>query len=199
MACAKKERSLADLSRSFGQPIQKLHFHVMKLMDAKLLSVSRVERRPGRPIRYYKAVSDAFLLSQEAMKPSVSSQFAKELRQSLESARPSDVSVLYSVDDRGRIIVRAIPAKPKPARAQEFWTIVRLSTAQREMLAAEMKDLIARYGAASAGSRGAELLLVHAAFAPKRKMPSSDRQGADGIADDLRKKARIRADARLQS
>src|SRR5215469_18948907 len=63
MACAGRERSLTELTKEIGQPLNKLHYHVGRLTAAGLLRQSRTEARAGRPIRYYRAIAGSFLIS----------------------------------------------------------------------------------------------------------------------------------------
>ena len=170
LACAVKEQSLSQLQRQFGLSFSKIHYHVTRLVASGLLIVSNIEPRAGRPVRYYLAVSRAFVVPQAALPRPMSEFLAKELRLSLANlSRRCDFSMLYTVDDSGRQMIRVLDAQAQPdrSRAVEFWKVARLSRAQRASLARDMAALIARYDAASAGGAGAETFLIHAAFAPR--------------------------------
>src|SRR4051812_46464114 len=82
LACGSEARSLAQLQREFHEPLSKLHYHVERLVGCGLLQVERLEARAGRPVRFYRAVAESFLVSQAAV-ASPSGQWAKELREAL--------------------------------------------------------------------------------------------------------------------
>src|SRR6516165_2290568 len=83
MACVRRERNLTELARELNQPLGKLHYHMGQLIDSGLLAVGRIEHRPGRPIRYYRAVAKTFLINLADVKESAVEKLARELRQSL--------------------------------------------------------------------------------------------------------------------
>jgi hypothetical protein len=167
MACALRERSLTELSKEIGQPLPKLHYHVGRLVDGGLLRPSRTEARAGRPIRYYRAVAESFLISLADMGEPAAEGWSRELRRSLaEQANRRELSLLYHTDERGAFRVRLIdPEGPgRSSRAFDYWKVLRLTPAQRTALAAELAAVISRY---EAPSPGGEPFFVHAAFAPK--------------------------------
>ena len=167
MACARQERCLTDLAREFGEPLPKLHYHLGRLTACGLLRQARAEPRAGRPIRYYRAVADSFLISLADMGESLAEGLNRELRRSLaEQTNRRDLSLLYHLDEAGRMRVRLIDpdGRGRASRAFEFWKVLRLTAEQRMALAEEIAAVIARYEAASSAG---ELFLVHAAFAPK--------------------------------
>ena len=169
MACALRERSLTELARETGQPLPKLHYHVGRLADCGLLRQSRTEARAGRPIRYYRAIAETFLISLADMAETVSEAWARELRQSLaEQANRRELSLLYHTDEAGRMRVRLIDPEGhgRRGRAFDYWKVLRLTAEQRAALGQELAALISRY---ETPSPGGELYFVHAAFAPKLK------------------------------
>jgi DNA-binding transcriptional ArsR family regulator len=169
MACVMGERSLADLARVLGQPLPKLHYHVTRLVGCGLLRVDRVQPRHGRPIRYYRAIAESFLVSLADVAESIGDRLARELRQSLaDQANRRELSLLYRLDEAGQMRVQLVDpeGRGRKSRAYEHWKILRLTAEQRVAMAEEITALIARYEAAPA-STAAEPFLVHAAFAPK--------------------------------
>jgi hypothetical protein len=166
MACALRERSLTALAKEIGQPLPKLHYHVGRLIACGLLREGRVERRAGRPIRYYRAAAESFLISLADMGESVSESWNRELRRSLaEQANRRDLSLFYHTDEAGRFRVRLIDPEGRGRRSSAFdyWKVLRLTAEQRAALAEELSALITRYEASQSG----DLYFVHAAFAPK--------------------------------
>ncbi len=169
MACTRRERSLGELAVAFDQPLPKLHYHLVRLVDCGLLQVSRTEARAGRPIRFYRAIAEAFQVSLEDIAEPVGEKLARELRQSLaEQLNRRELSLLYYLDEAGKERVRVVgpEGRPRISSAFEHWKVLRLTADQRIALAGEMTALINRYEAASPPA-GGELFLIHAAFAPK--------------------------------
>lgn len=164
MACVAQERSLTDLQRLSGQTLPKLHYHVTRLLEARLLRVSREQARGGRAIRFFRAVAERFLLPQEFLGALPGEAMAAELRNLLQISR-GDVSLRYAADDRGNVRVTLVRDESGPSpKAVELWQVFKLSRQQREALAKELRELFERYAKAEGG---AETLLAHAAFAPR--------------------------------
>lgn len=164
IACATAERSLSDLERLTGQPLAKLHYHVGRLLAAKLLRVSREQARAGRPIRFYRAIAGSFLVPQELLGALPGEALAAELRDLLQANRP-EVALRYAPDPRGHLTVRLVREESARApKAIELWHVLKLSRTQRDALAKELLELFERYARAEPGS---ETILAHAAFAPR--------------------------------
>lgn len=169
LACARRERTLSELAREMGQPLAKLHYHAARLVDCGLLRVSRIEPRPGRPIRHYLAIAEAFQVSLADVGEPVGEKLARELRQSLgEQANRRELSLLYRLDEAGGMRVQLLDpdGRGRTSRVYEHWKVLGLTAQQRAELAKELTALIARYEAAPPGGT-VEPVLVHAAFAPK--------------------------------
>lgn len=170
LACAHRERTLTDLAEEFEQPLSKLHYHVGKLKKAKLLRVSRLEPRAGRPILHYRAIAEAFLLNSAELSEPFGEKLASELRRSL----ATDVNrrsrfMLYDLDEADRFRVRLLESedgRPK-AGAFEYWKILKLAPGQREALAADLAEVIKRYEKECPAASSHPPFLVHAAFAAR--------------------------------
>lgn len=173
LACAHADRSLSQLQRMFGLSLSKLHYHVGRLVESGLLSVSRVEPRGGRAIRYYRAVADTFVVPQELLPAPPRDRFEKELRQSLRAlAIRRDLFLVYTSDaaGRSRVQIRDCSDAATRARAIELWKVARLTPARRLELAQEMQALLARYGLPGDAPEG-EPVLIHLAYAPVPPRP----------------------------
>jgi len=164
MACAAEERSLTDLQRISDQTLAKLHYHVTRLLEAGLLRVSREQARGGRPIRFFRAVAERFLVPQEFLGELPGEAMAAELRNLLQMSR-GDVSLRYAADERGgfRMTLVRDDTGPSP-KAIELWQVFKLSRQQRDALAKELRELFERFAKVEGGS---ETILAHAAFAPR--------------------------------
>lgn len=169
VACAREALSLSQLAKRFGLPLPKLHYHVARLIEAELMIVSRIQPRSGRPIRFYRAVAEKFLVPHAFLADAPGETWATELRQLLrnENDKNDELSLLYAPAPDGNLRIRLVRSEAgRPARTYERWRLMKLTPAQRGTLAKELTDVIERY-AALAPVAGSELYLVHAAFAPK--------------------------------
>jgi hypothetical protein len=169
VTCGTAERSLTDLQRLLATPLPKLHYHVRRLLDAGLLAVSRTQPRGGRPVQFYRAVAERFLVPQDAVPALPGDGLAAELRQLLgdELSRGGELSTLYEPGPaEGSMLMRLIRPEPEPSRGFELWRVLHLTPAQRTALAKELAAVLERYGAGKP-AKGAEPYLGHAAFAPR--------------------------------
>lgn len=168
-ACGARERSLSELAAELGVPLPKLHYHIERLLAARLLVVSRSEPRAGRPVRFYRAVAESFLVPQEGLPELPGDRWGAELRTALQKdlGRGGDIALLYMRSPEGRFMVRLIRDQTAPApRGFEQWRTIRLTQAQRADLAQEFAAILTRYSEAEA-ELGNDAYLVHAAFAPR--------------------------------
>jgi hypothetical protein len=164
MACVATERSLSELERLTGHPLAKLHYHVSRLLAAKLLRVSREQARAGRPIRFFRAVAESFIVPQELFGDLPGDALAAELRNLLQVSR-GEVALRYGSDTRGELKVTLVRSELEHApRAIELWQTFKLTRQRRDALARELVELFERYSRVEAGG---EIVLAHAAFAPR--------------------------------
>ena len=56
------ETSVSAAAQVLGCSVQAMHYRVKQLLAAGLLEVAREEKRAGRSIKHYRAVSDAFFV-----------------------------------------------------------------------------------------------------------------------------------------
>lgn len=173
VTCGPAERSLSDLQRLLATPLSKLHYHVRRLLDAGLLTVSRTQPRAGRPVQFYRAIAERFLVPLDASPALPGDALAAELRQLLsdELGRGGAMATLYEPGPaEGTMLMRLIRPEPEPSRGFELWRTLQLAPAQRTALAQELAALFERYGAGEPAV-GAEPYLAHAAFAPRAGGP----------------------------
>jgi hypothetical protein len=171
VACALEERSLSQLQADLGMPLNKLHYHVGRLMQAGLLVISRRQARAGRAITYYRAIAESFLLADVTHITLPSDLWTEELRQLLneDMNRSEEWGLLYAPGPRGKMLVHLVrPPQSPTARTFENWRVLKLNAQQRVALAKDLADLLERY--AKAGSEDGETILLHAAFAPRKSV-----------------------------
>jgi hypothetical protein len=170
MLCASDESSLSALHKRLEVPISKLHYHVSRLVEERLLLVSRTEPRAGRGIKYYRSAAESFIVPQDQLAELPSDKWSAQLRQSLrnEQGRSDERMLHYTAGPNGKVLVKLLHSERSgPSRGIELWRLMQLSGKQRTSLARELGELLERY-AASSPEAGAESFLVHAAFGPAR-------------------------------
>ena len=164
MACVAEERTLTELQHLSGQSLSKLHYHVARLLDAGLLRVTREQARGGRPIRFFRAVAQSFLVPQAFIGELPGEAMAAELRNLLQRSR-GEVSLRYAADSRGGFRMTLVRDESESSpKATELWQVFKLTRQQREALAKELRELFERYAKVEGGN---ESYLIHAAFAPR--------------------------------
>src|SRR5690625_142638 len=57
-----RSNTVAGAAAELGESLGAVHYRVGKFLDAGLLEVIRTEPRPGRSIRHYRSVADAFFI-----------------------------------------------------------------------------------------------------------------------------------------
>jgi hypothetical protein len=155
------DRSLAEVARMTELPLNLLHYHVLRMVDAGLL-VRRDRRvRAGRPVQLYRAAASAFLVAAESMPESPDAALHRELRQTLER-QPGD-GYLFSHED-GRVRI----AKTGAGQSGELWRVLRLDARSARKLTAELGQLISSYAKAGTARTATKPYLVHVAVVPRR-------------------------------
>ena len=163
LALAAGERSLKQLAGTTGLKLNLLHYHVARLRALGLIEIVRSERRPGRPVKIYRAVARAFFVPARLAGGEVGEKLSAELRErlALARARGGGEGTLYSVGEDGGPRMRRLGGD-EPAEGVEIWSLLDLSRSEAAALAAEMRALLGRYR-----GRSGRPHLVHAALAPK--------------------------------
>jgi predicted ArsR family transcriptional regulator len=156
------ERSLQELADVSRMSLSLLHYHVRRLQSLGLIEVVRYKARSGRPVRIFRSTARTFFVPAYLMSKSPEDKLYAELR--ARSDRRSGEGILYSVDEHAAPRMQKMRGKAAIPWA-EFWLAIRLSNADAQSLAEEMKSLLARYERRGAGRTRA--YLVHCVMAPK--------------------------------
>jgi len=162
---ASEPLSVSQAAERAGQPLARIHYHVLDLLKKGLLRVDREEKRKGRPIKYYRAVATAFFVPLELLDRSPGAGLAAELRARLDEElfnSPDDGIMFYSKDDEPR--VSWFGQSRQSGSAGEFWQIVNLTEESVQAFAAELRALMNKYDRKTGEGR---TFLLHAAFAPR--------------------------------
>lgn len=161
------ERALAEAGRALGMPFNRLSHHVAAFLRLGLLTVARVQKRAGRPIRYYRASAESYLVPAELMRERAGDALARELRTSLARAAAVDGpgDLLFMLDSGGRPRMERIGMEVE-SDCSEYWRVLTLNPRDARLLARRLADLIREYEGRPA--RGSAAYLVHVAVAPRQ-------------------------------
>jgi len=163
-----RERSLTEAASTLSMSLNLLSYHVGRLTALGLLAIVREQKRTGRPIRFYRAAADAFLIPAAAMGRRVGDGLTAELRTALDRADTlSGASDMLVVQDEAGLPRLERRGGNVDADACEYWRVLNLSAGEARMLTRELRALLRRYGGAPA--RGKSAYLAHVALAPRAK------------------------------
>jgi DNA-binding transcriptional ArsR family regulator len=165
---AANEQSLQQLARATGMSLNLLHYHVGRLRALGLVVIAREERRPGRPVKRYRAAARRFFVPAGLAAHGAGEALERELRAGLQRdrLRRDDAGAVYFVDDAGAHQVRHVRGLRRQ-RAFEAWITLSLTARDAENLGEEIKALFARY--ANHGGGAARRILAYCAFAERAK------------------------------
>ena len=166
LSLIEQERSLSQLARLTGNPLNLLHHHLRKLTRLGLAKVARTEARAGSPIKYYRATARAFFVPAELLGEGPGAGLTSRMRDLLARSLARDVQgVVYSHDGEGPRMRQVRDANPGTL-AVELWAELALSRADAAALADELRALLHRFEARSRRAPARRGYLVHAALAP---------------------------------
>ena len=159
-----RERSLSEAAAALAIPLNLLAYHVGRLLRLGLLQVVREQKRAGRPIRYYRAAADSFLIPAAAMGRRVGDGLTAELRSALDRADPlsgaSDMLVVLDEAGKPRLERRG---GNLDADACEYWRVLTLDRDQARLLTRDLRALLRRYEGTP--GRGKRPYLAHVGLA----------------------------------
>jgi len=162
------DRSLADVARHTGLDLKRLHYHVTALGKLGLVKIARRQRRAGRPIKFYRAVADAFFVPADVAPSPPHAALHAELRVALTNARdPSHEGMLYHLGEDGGPRMRAVSALQSAPSHAEYWRVLHLSRADAARLSKDVENCFKSF--ATRVSANAKPYLIHFALAPRAK------------------------------
>jgi hypothetical protein len=167
MVFATGELSLTEASERANIDLKRLHHHVVRLTGLGLLEVCGVRPRAGRPIKLYRASSEAFFIPEELFPHPFGQELTDELRECLAADATSQTrGLLLTVGPSGEPVGRVVKQRSSPGGAFEMWRILRLSNADLERLRGEIDAVLRRFESSSPGR--SHVCLVHAAAARRK-------------------------------
>ena len=167
MLFAHEPMSLGHASQRTNIELKRLHHHVQRLVRFGLLEVAAVERRAGRPIKHYRATSQAFFVPEEIMPKPFAQEIALELRELLHAdAARSSRGLLWAVGPGGEPLGRMVSTEQVSPEAFEQWRILKLQPGELAELRSDLDAVLLRYQRRP--TSGGSIYLVHAAAARRR-------------------------------
>jgi DNA-binding transcriptional ArsR family regulator len=146
----KGERSLSELREVLGMSLSLLHYHVGRLQRLRLVTVSAVQLRNGRPIKKYRAVASEFRVPGSVARRTTGAGLKGELNEALERAElrhPTDTA--YYLDGKSTPRMRRSQNAGRTT-AHQRWCKLRLDARAAAELTREVSDLLAKYERADA-------------------------------------------------
>lgn len=165
---ARSERSLAEVASTTGLGLKRLHYHVTALRKRGLIKVTRTQRRAGRPIKFYRAIADSFLVPAGISPFPPHARLHAELRESIAMLRDQSLEgTLYDVGEDGGPRMQSVQGPAHgPAACAEHWRVLHLSRADAARLAKDIGTLLADFATSRSGAGRPHL--VHFAVVPRR-------------------------------
>lgn len=167
--CAHTDRSVAELAGATDAPLQRVHYHIRTLVAGGLLTVARTLPRGGRPIKYYRAVSDNFLIP-DALADDPDRAFWAYMQGMFENrwARSQGSRCIRFLPNGKATMEKVAHPDDVPQDDMEAWVTAKLSPDAMRALHQDILALV-KTAAAEADSRGAKTYLLHVATVPYRR------------------------------
>lgn len=167
LACLAEPRHATDVASECEIPLNLTCYHLSRLVSLGLVDQLGTRKRPGRPMKQYRAKAKAFFIPAEFAGRTLGSQLNDELRDLLSRTDNHREGELFFVDHRGKMHARKLPGEGARAAVDglEIWIETRISPDRVSSFACELRNLISSYrNDKGQGTR----YLFHAALAKRR-------------------------------
>jgi hypothetical protein len=153
--------TLSALARVTGTKLNLLFYHVSRCEKLGLVAVERIETRPGRAIKHYRATAKTYFVPTHLLARLPGADMNRQLRAALDSEQLRNVEgVSFSHDGlRPSMLLKKDPRTR--ASTTELWLDLNLSAADAASLVSDMRTTMERYRLL--GSAGEPRFLVHMA------------------------------------
>ena len=166
LSLAHETLSVGEIAERSGIPLKRVHHHVTRLYRLGLLQVADERRRPGRPIKLYRAAAPSFFIPFEIAPELLTEPLSRELRERLRAESLKSIQgMLLATDESGVPLMRYVSDEDADVRASEFWLVLRLLPAEAERLRLDLKELLDRHARETSGK--GKPYLLHAALAQR--------------------------------
>jgi hypothetical protein len=152
-----KESTLAEAAKELALPLANMHYWVSKMEKLGIIKQTRVVKRKGSPIKYYRTVADEFTVPLEHI-PMASVEELLEQREKPYFKRAYKALVASAFNytqgwqahfyqDGSALMYSIVPRQGslEDARIFSFWMPLRLTPEQAKTFRAELRDLQTRY------------------------------------------------------
>ncbi|GEM44418.1 winged helix-turn-helix domain-containing protein [Deinococcus cellulosilyticus] len=157
-----RERTLSDLKAELGMSLENLHYHIGKLLDHDLIEVKRTIPGPGRPLKVYSTLYQAYdipfdltpyegayemiLHQQEQVARRIARNYAAIMDEvGFRSRRIYFDEETGQVSSHGAPDPRAPQAELPESLGHDFTLDLKLSQQQATELRQELQDLMEKY------------------------------------------------------
>jgi predicted transcriptional regulator len=157
-----KEVTVSQVSEELGLDFNRAYAFVKRLLRLKLIKVSRLEKRKGRPIRHYRSVADHFfvpftLLSLEHALQAMSAELQHTMLRNIAATelegldRHAGLQAMQGEAGAMHCLLMKGPNEPMPewvelqSASMLSWQPLMLDFASAKNLQKELDDLISRY------------------------------------------------------
>jgi hypothetical protein len=165
-----RPKSASEGAAALGMDLRRLHYFVVRMKTLGLLHEVGQLRRPGRPIKLYRAAGDSFFISHEAAVKGFGDDLAAELRNSLGGRIGlGGGGILFTATADGSVRGRIVRSPDTDGDAFEAWRILRLAPQDLAELQQELNAVLNRFQRRTVAS--GRIFLVHAAAAPRLTGP----------------------------
>jgi DNA-binding transcriptional ArsR family regulator len=152
-----KECALAEAAKMLELPLANMRYWISKMEELGIIKQTRIVRRKGSPIKYYRTVADEFTVPLEHI-PMASLEELLELREKpyIKRAYKALVASAFKFtqgwqahfyQDGETVMYSIVPRRGslEDARIFSFWMPLRLTSEQANTFRAELRDLQTRY------------------------------------------------------
>jgi len=182
-----REATATEVARQLGEPVNIVHYRVMKMLKLGLLEMKREQRRAGRPTKWYGSRAERFFApfsdspgatladALTADEAEWQQRLTRGLARVMERAAPgAEWGVEFFSGPEGRLAKRL---SRHPGGTTNWWRIpgtlnwwetdIYLSREEADNLAQGLNEVLAQYRKGSTKERGARYI-VRIAIAPDR-------------------------------
>jgi DNA-binding transcriptional ArsR family regulator len=152
-----KECSLAEAARVMELPLANMHYWVSKMEELGLIEQTKVVKRKGSPVKYYRTVADEFTVpleyipvaSVEELLEIKEKPYIKRMYKALAASafKYTEGWQAHFYKDGSTMMYSIVPRKGDLEDANIFylWMPFRLTTEQAKNFRAELRELQTRY------------------------------------------------------
>lgn len=166
MLFAAEPRTLAHAAAASGIELRRLYHYAQKLLAAGLLDVVGTQRRAGRAMKLYRAVSESFFVSDELLPRPFTQSLSDELAENLlvHGFAPGR-GMLFTISGPDEGTAERVDSENAPARVVDLWFQSRIRPTDLPALREALRAVVERFD--QPRRPDAQPYILHAAAAPR--------------------------------